>query len=54
MNRDEIMKALAFSLLQGLHQKRGKSYFSRRKIVETALFLELKFFCTTAQMKIRT
>lgn len=39
---DEIMKLLAFLLLQGLHQKPdNKSYFSRRKILETPIFLEL-------------
>jgi hypothetical protein len=42
MNRSEIMKLLAFFLLQGLHQKPdNKSYFSRRKILETPIFLDL-------------
>lgn len=41
-NKDEIMKLLAFFLLQGLHQKPdNKSYFSRRKILETPIFFEL-------------
>lgn len=41
-NRTEIMKLLAFFLLQGLHQKLdNKSYFSRRKILETLIFFEL-------------
>jgi hypothetical protein len=36
------VKLLAFFLLQGLHQKPdNKSYFSRRKIPETPIFLEL-------------
>jgi hypothetical protein len=42
MKRTEIMKLLAFFLLQGLHQKPDKkSYFSWRKILETPVFLEL-------------
>jgi hypothetical protein len=48
-SRGEIMKSLALILLQGLHQKPdNKSCFSRRKIVETSMFLELfteKMFC---------
>jgi hypothetical protein len=41
MNRNEIMKFLAFFLLQGLHQKLdNKGYFSRRKILETPIFLD--------------
>jgi hypothetical protein len=41
-NRIEIMKLLAFFLLQGLHQKPGnKSCFSQRKILEMLIFLEL-------------
>jgi hypothetical protein len=41
-NRDEIMKLLAFFLLQGLNKKPdNKSYFFRRKILETSIFLEL-------------
>jgi hypothetical protein len=36
------MKLLAFFLLQGLHQKPdNKCYFSRRKILETPIFLKL-------------
>ena len=41
-NKEEIMTLLAFFLLQGLHQKPdNKSYFSRRKLLETPIFLEL-------------
>nr|CAD7575868.1 unnamed protein product [Timema californicum] len=41
-NKDEIMTLLSFFLLQGLHQKPdNKSYFSRRKILETPIFMEL-------------
>jgi hypothetical protein len=41
-NRNEIMKLLAFfTYVQGFHQKLdNKSYFSRRKILETPIFLE--------------
>jgi hypothetical protein len=40
MKRNEILKLLAFFLLQGLHQKpNNKSYFSQRKILETPIFL---------------
>jgi hypothetical protein len=36
------MKFLAFFLLQGLHKKPdNKSYFSKRKILETLIFLNL-------------
>jgi hypothetical protein len=41
-NTIEIMKLLALFLLQGLHHKLdNKSYFCRRKILETPVFLEL-------------
>jgi hypothetical protein len=41
-NRIEIMNLLAFFLLQGVHQKLdNRSYFSRKKILETPIFLEL-------------
>jgi hypothetical protein len=41
-NTIEIMKLLAFFLLQGLHQKLdNKSYFCWNKILETPIFLEL-------------
>jgi hypothetical protein len=39
-NRNEIMKLLAFFLLQELHQKLdNKRYFSQRNILETPIFL---------------
>jgi hypothetical protein len=38
-NRIEMMKLLALFLLQGLHQQRvNKSYFCRRKILETPIY----------------
>jgi hypothetical protein len=41
-NRNEIIKLLAFFLLQGLHQKPdNKSYFFQKKILETPTFLDL-------------
>jgi hypothetical protein len=41
-DRNEIMKLLAFFLLQGLHQKPNKrSYFSWRKTVVTPTFFNL-------------
>jgi hypothetical protein len=41
-SRIEIMKLLAFFLLQWLYQKLdNKSYFCRREILETPIFLEL-------------
>jgi hypothetical protein len=41
-NRNEIMKLLAFFLLQELHQKLdNKSYFSQRNILEMPIFLDL-------------
>jgi hypothetical protein len=41
-NRNEIMKLVAFLLLQGFHQKYdNKSYFTKRKILKTPIFLEL-------------
>jgi hypothetical protein len=41
-NRNKIMKLLAFFPLQGPYQKSyNKSYFSWRKILETAIFLDL-------------
>lgn len=41
-NRNEIMKLLAFFLLQGLHRNPdNKSCFSHRKILETPIFLDL-------------
>jgi hypothetical protein len=42
MNRTEIMKSLAFFLLQELHQEPdNKSYFCWRRILEMPVFLEL-------------
>jgi hypothetical protein len=40
MNRIEIMKSLAFFLLQVLHQ-RPHNIFSHRKILETPIFLDI-------------
>jgi hypothetical protein len=41
MNRNEIMNLLAFFLLLGLHQKPDNNYFSKRKLLETPIFLNL-------------
>jgi hypothetical protein len=42
MNRIEIMKLLAFFLLQGFHQKpNNKSYSSQKEILEMPMFLDL-------------